>query len=165
MRRGTGPAPHQLGQWVEERFPVRMGGWHDTPVGPHVAAIYQIAFMPGHFPTLVPFVMMNRLGLTVLPHLQAALGRPHDRCDVNGRGVAGEDRWLSGAPAGGSGCMDRPSRCSATPTLRSIKLVGRLPAAPAAAAGSTALTSRHTPSTQRLRCAQPCSGESGNNSR
>ena len=51
-----------LRQWVEERFPVRMGRWHDVPVGPHVTAMYQIQFTPDLFPTLVPFVMMNRMG-------------------------------------------------------------------------------------------------------
>jgi DOPA 4,5-dioxygenase len=71
----------QLREWVEQRFPVRMGRWHDTPVGPHVAAMYQIQFTPDLFPTLVPFVMMNRLGLTVLLHPQS--GRPRDDHTIN----------------------------------------------------------------------------------
>lgn len=71
----------QLRQWVEERFTVRMGRWHDVPVGPHVQAMYQIQFMPELFPTLVPFVMMNRLGLTVLLHPQS--GRPRDDHTIN----------------------------------------------------------------------------------
>ena len=65
-----------LRQWVEDRFVVRMGRWHDVPVGPHVGAMYQIQFMPDLFPTLVPFVMMNRMGLTVLLHPES--GRPRD---------------------------------------------------------------------------------------
>ena len=65
-----------LRQWVEERFTVRMGRWHDVPVGPHVAPMYQIQFTPDLFPTLVPFVMLNRLGLTVLLHPES--GRPRD---------------------------------------------------------------------------------------
>ena len=65
-----------LREWVEQRFPVRMGRWHDQPVGPHVQAMYQIAFTPDLFPTLVPFLMLNRMGLTILLHPES--GRPRD---------------------------------------------------------------------------------------
>jgi aromatic ring-cleaving dioxygenase len=71
----------RLREWVEQRFQVRMGRWHDEPVGPHVTAMYQIAFTPDLFPTLVPFVMMNRMGLTVLLHPQS--GRPRDDHTIN----------------------------------------------------------------------------------
>ncbi len=71
----------QLRTWVEERFPVRMGRWHDEPVGPHVTSMYQIQFATEVFPTLVPFVMINRMGLTVLLHPQS--GRPRDDHTLN----------------------------------------------------------------------------------
>ncbi|WP_428540578.1 DOPA 4,5-dioxygenase family protein [Rhodopila sp.] len=70
-----------LRQWIEQRFSVRMGSWHDEPVGPHVVGMYQVQFAPELFPTLVPFVMMNRMGLTVLLHPQS--GRPRDDHTVN----------------------------------------------------------------------------------
>ena len=38
-------------------------------------------FAPELFPTLVPFLMMNRMGLTVLVHPQS--GRPRDDHTVN----------------------------------------------------------------------------------
>ena len=71
----------QLRARVEERFTVRMGRWHDVPVGPHPSAMYQIQFMPDQFPGLVPFVMMNRQGLTVLLHPQS--GRPREDHTLN----------------------------------------------------------------------------------
>ena len=72
-----------LRHWVEERFAgqMRMGSWHDEPVGPHVQAMYQIAFPPALLPTLVPFLMMNRMGLTILLHPQS--GRPRDDHTLN----------------------------------------------------------------------------------
>ena len=70
-----------LRKWIEERFAVRMGSWHDAPVGPHPTAMYQIQFTPVLFPSLVPFVMMNRMGLTVLLHPQS--GRPRDDHTIN----------------------------------------------------------------------------------
>jgi aromatic ring-cleaving dioxygenase len=58
----------RLRDWVAERFAVQMGRWHDVPVGPHPRAMYQIAFDVGLFPTLVPFLALNRMALTVLVH-------------------------------------------------------------------------------------------------
>lgn len=51
-----------------------LGRWHAVPVGPHPAAMYQIAFPNELFPTLVPFIALNRRGLTVLVHPES--GRP-----------------------------------------------------------------------------------------
>ena len=72
-----------LRRWVEERFAgqMRMGSWHDEEVGPHVQAMYQIAFPLELFPNLVPFLMLNRMGLTVLVHPQS--GRPRDDHTIN----------------------------------------------------------------------------------
>ena len=62
--------------WVEATFSVRMGRWHDAPVGPHPQAMYQIAFENALFPTLAPFLALNRRGLAVLIHPDT--GRPRD---------------------------------------------------------------------------------------
>jgi aromatic ring-cleaving dioxygenase len=77
----------QLREWVEARFPVRMGRWHDVPVGPHPTAMYQILFPKELFPALVPFVMMNRQGLTILLHPES--GRPRDDHTLNATWMGG----------------------------------------------------------------------------
>jgi aromatic ring-cleaving dioxygenase len=58
----------RLRQALDERFPVRLGRWHDVPVGPHPGAMYQVAFDVAEFPRLVPWLMLNRAGLSVLVH-------------------------------------------------------------------------------------------------
>jgi aromatic ring-cleaving dioxygenase len=57
-----------LREGVAERFQARVGNWHDEPVGPHTAAMYQLAFGVEEFPSLVPWLMLNRAGLSVLVH-------------------------------------------------------------------------------------------------
>ncbi len=73
---GSRAAAAELRQNVENRFAVRMGRWHEVAVGPHVQAMYQIAFDVALFAELVPFLMLNRQGLSILVHPQA--GRPRD---------------------------------------------------------------------------------------
>ena len=53
---------------IGERFVARLGSWHDKPVGPHPKAMYQVAFAIDLFPRFVPWLMLNRMGLTVLVH-------------------------------------------------------------------------------------------------
>jgi len=53
---------------VAERFSVRLGRWWDTPIGPHSQAFFQIAFRKPLFPTLVPWLALNREGLSILVH-------------------------------------------------------------------------------------------------
>jgi len=66
-----------LREAIGARFPATaLGRWHAVPVGPHPAAMYQIAFSPDLLPTLLPFIALNRNGLTVLVHPET--GRPKD---------------------------------------------------------------------------------------
>jgi aromatic ring-cleaving dioxygenase len=53
---------------IAERFRVKLGRWHEVPVGPHTRAMYQVAFTPEVFGRIVPWLMINRGPLTVLVH-------------------------------------------------------------------------------------------------
>jgi aromatic ring-cleaving dioxygenase len=65
----TRPIAERLRTTIGARFPrARVGNWHDEPVGPHPVAMYQVAFAIEDFPTLVPWLMLNREGLDVLVH-------------------------------------------------------------------------------------------------
>jgi aromatic ring-cleaving dioxygenase len=53
---------------AQERFAVNLGRVRDGPVGPHSQAMFQIAFEPALFGTLVPWLMLNNRGLSILVH-------------------------------------------------------------------------------------------------
>ncbi|MEO8310762.1 MAG: DOPA 4,5-dioxygenase family protein [Caldimonas sp.] len=53
---------------VAQRFRVQLGRWHEVPIGPHSAPMYQVAFEPALFAAVVPWLALNRQGLSVLVH-------------------------------------------------------------------------------------------------
>jgi aromatic ring-cleaving dioxygenase len=58
-----------LRERVAAAFPVgTLGRWHDAPVGPHPQSMYQIAFPAELLASFLPWLMLNRDGLTILLH-------------------------------------------------------------------------------------------------
>ena len=53
---------------IAQRFKVQLGRWHEVPVGPHTAPMYQVAFDVDVFAGLVPWLALHREGLSVLVH-------------------------------------------------------------------------------------------------
>ncbi|MSQ20173.1 MAG: 4,5-dioxygenase [Betaproteobacteria bacterium] len=66
------PATREIAARVREglgaHFEVRLGRWHDKPVGPHPISMYQVAFAVDEFPRVVPWLMLHRERLDVLVH-------------------------------------------------------------------------------------------------
>jgi aromatic ring-cleaving dioxygenase len=58
-----------LRQRVGTEFPqAKLGRWHDELVGPHTQSMFQIAFPSEIVGSFVPWLMLNRDGLTILLH-------------------------------------------------------------------------------------------------
>ena len=54
---------------VAAEFPLAtLGRWHDELVGPHTQSMYQIAFPASELASFLPWLMLNRDGLSVLLH-------------------------------------------------------------------------------------------------
>jgi DOPA 4,5-dioxygenase len=47
---------------------VKVGALHEKPVGPHAKGMFQVTITPEQFATVVPWLMVNRSGLSVLVH-------------------------------------------------------------------------------------------------
>ncbi len=59
----------RLRERVAAAFPeATLGRWHDELVGPHLQSMYQIAFPRALIGALLPWLMLNRDGLTILLH-------------------------------------------------------------------------------------------------
>jgi aromatic ring-cleaving dioxygenase len=67
--RNTRSRAARLRDRVAVEFPhARLGRWHDELVGPHTQSMYQIAFASDLLAAFLPWLMLNRDGLTVLLH-------------------------------------------------------------------------------------------------
>ena len=49
-------------------FRLTVGRMHDKPVGPHPRGSCQLAFAPEQFAEIIPWLIVNRDGLTVFAH-------------------------------------------------------------------------------------------------
>ena len=59
----------RLRERVGAAFPrAKLGRWHDELVGPHPQSMFQIAFPVEMLAGFVPWLMLNRDGLTILLH-------------------------------------------------------------------------------------------------
>ena len=58
----------ELCKAARDRFGVKMGRMHERPVGPHPMWSCQLAFPPGKFGELIPWLALNRAGLIVFIH-------------------------------------------------------------------------------------------------
>ena len=59
----------RLRQRVAAAFPeATLGRWHDELVGPHLQSMYQIAFPCSLLASFLPWLLLNRDGLTILLH-------------------------------------------------------------------------------------------------
>jgi DOPA 4,5-dioxygenase len=58
----------QLRETLAANFPVQLGRFSDDPVGPHPVSQFAVIFKPDAFQSVVPWLMLNRLGLDILVH-------------------------------------------------------------------------------------------------
>ncbi len=73
------PAAAALREAIEARFAVRMGRWHDRPIGPHPRWSYQVAFEPPLFAEIVPWLALNRGDLVIFIHPETGDDLPDHR--------------------------------------------------------------------------------------
>jgi DOPA 4,5-dioxygenase len=53
---------------LAQHLRVKVEALHERPVGPHAKAMFQVTITPAQFATVVPWLMVNRAGLSVLVH-------------------------------------------------------------------------------------------------
>jgi DOPA 4,5-dioxygenase len=65
---GTRARAEHLCKQAGGKFAVTVGRMHDEAVGPHPRGSCQLAFEPEVFDGIVPWLILNRTGLTVFVH-------------------------------------------------------------------------------------------------
>ena len=60
----------KLCETAGQTFGIKVGRMHDNPVGPHPRGSCQLTIPKDQFSTVVPWLMLNRGGLTVFTHAQ-----------------------------------------------------------------------------------------------
>ncbi|WP_013325098.1 DOPA 4,5-dioxygenase family protein [Gloeothece verrucosa] len=59
----------QLREKLAQNFTeIKLGRWHDRPIGPHPRWSYQVAFEKELFGKLIPWLMLHQNGLIILVH-------------------------------------------------------------------------------------------------
>jgi DOPA 4,5-dioxygenase len=61
-------AADRVRESLARRFVVEPGRSHDRPMGPHPKPMYEVKFAPDQFGAVVPWLMLNREGLSILVH-------------------------------------------------------------------------------------------------
>lgn len=64
----TREAAARVRHGLSDHFAVQLGRWHDSLIGPHTKAMYQVSFACDQFASVVPWLMLNREGLEILVH-------------------------------------------------------------------------------------------------
>ncbi len=67
-KRSTRSVAEHLRRLIPRRFKVELGRWREEPVGPHPQSMYQVKFGVREFSRIVPWLMLNRDGLSILVH-------------------------------------------------------------------------------------------------
>lgn len=58
----------RLRDWAIRRFKVELGEWNEGPRGPHTTPSFYFGFSADLVPTVIPWLMLNHLGLKILIH-------------------------------------------------------------------------------------------------
>lgn len=58
----------RLRDWVIHRFRVELGEWNEGPRGSHTTPSFYFGFSSDQVPTVIPWLMLNHLGLKILIH-------------------------------------------------------------------------------------------------